>query len=197
MLRELELLPLWRLRAPPLNVAPLDKVVNQAADEKIDAAESPMIAPKPELIEPIQLVAEVAHVASMPAMRLLVSEDANCLFLLESIVDNTEAETLLHNMLRAISVKISADISQANITQLTQYQTKIIIAFGEVAAQALLGNALSFDALRLNQHQQALAIYSGTPVIITYHPTDLLQHLPDKAKAWDDLRLAMQIVQNN
>jgi DNA polymerase len=35
--------------------------------------------------------------------------------------------------------------------------------------------------------------YQGVPVIVTYHPAYLLRALPDKAKAWQDLCLAMQV----
>ena len=34
--------------------------------------------------------------------------------------------------------------------------------------------------------------YQGVPGIVTYHPAYLLRNLPDKAKAWADLCLAMQ-----
>jgi DNA polymerase len=33
---------------------------------------------------------------------------------------------------------------------------------------------------------------SPIPVIVTYHPSYLLRNLPDKAKAWADLLLAME-----
>ena len=32
----------------------------------------------------------------------------------------------------------------------------------------------------------------AAPVIVTYHPAYLLRNLPDKAKAWADLLLAME-----
>jgi uracil-DNA glycosylase len=31
------------------------------------------------------------------------------------------------------------------------------------------------------------------PVIVTYHPAYLLRNLPDKAKAWADLCLALEV----
>jgi uracil-DNA glycosylase len=34
----------------------------------------------------------------------------------------------------------------------------------------------------------------SVPVVATYHPTALLRNLPDKAKAWADLCLAMEAV---
>lgn len=203
ILRELELLPVWRLRAPLLNVEPID----QSEEKNLEAiaAEVPAIVPNMETIEPTAVILQPAKFVTdmiqpepLPAMRLLISEDANWVFLLESMAGNKESEILLQNMLRAISVKISTDtnldISQVKAVQLAEYQPKIIIVFGIVAAQAFLGNAMSFDVLRLNQHQQQLATHNNMPVIVTYHPTELLQHLPNKAKAWDDLRLAMHMI---
>jgi uracil-DNA glycosylase len=38
--------------------------------------------------------------------------------------------------------------------------------------------------------------YLGTPLIITYHPAYLLRTPLDKAKAWQDLRLAVQSAAN-
>ena len=40
------------------------------------------------------------------------------------------------------------------------------------------------------QHQ-----YEGVPVIVTYHPAYLLRTPVDKAKAWEDLCLAMETAQ--
>jgi uracil-DNA glycosylase len=33
--------------------------------------------------------------------------------------------------------------------------------------------------------------YQGVPVVVTYHPAYLLRNLPEKAKVWADLCLAM------
>lgn len=185
ILRELELLPVWRLRAPALDVEPVDKTI---------AVKMSAVVAQTEVVQTSQLMTETIQSEPLPNLRMLMGEEANYLFLLEIIANNAEAETLLQNMLRAISVKISTNVNQVSMTQIAQYQPKIIIVFGQTAAQVLLDSTLSFDTLRLNQHQQHLASYNGTPVVITYHPADLLQHLPNKAKAWDDLRLAMQLM---
>jgi uracil-DNA glycosylase len=38
--------------------------------------------------------------------------------------------------------------------------------------------------------------YRGTPLIVTYHPAYLLRSLPEKAKAWTDLRFAVKTMQD-
>ena len=35
--------------------------------------------------------------------------------------------------------------------------------------------------------------YEGVPLVVTYHPAYLLRNLADKARAWDDLCLALEI----
>jgi DNA polymerase len=34
----------------------------------------------------------------------------------------------------------------------------------------------------------------GRPLVVTYHPAYLLRNLPDKAKAWEDLCFARDII---
>lgn len=198
MLRELELLPVWRLRAPPVELEVVKPAVASSEVTIVEAAivDVPVIASDVKIDE---VIVEPAHepipVNEAPvALRSLVSEDGNWLFLLEHLSDNSAEETLLQNMLRAIKVKANVDIKNIELAQLDAYQPKVMVIFGDVAVQNLLGNALDFEALRSNQHQQQLAQYNATSVIVTYHPCYLLQHLPSKAKAWDDLRLAIQIV---
>jgi uracil-DNA glycosylase len=52
--------------------------------------------------------------------------------------------------------------------------------------QALLGTGEPIGKLRGRIHR-----YQGVPVVATYHPSYLLRHLADKAKAWEDLCLAL------
>ena len=72
--------------------------------------------------------------------------------------------------------------------QVELVQPKIILALGRFAVQALLNTNEPIGRLRQQVHQ-----YQGVPVIVSYHPAYLLRNLPDKAKAWADLVLAMQV----
>jgi uracil-DNA glycosylase len=77
------------------------------------------------------------------------------------------------------------------LRQIALLQPKIILAMGRFAVQALTGSTEPLGKLRGRVH----ALQSGTyqaPVIVTYHPAYLLRNLPDKAKAWADLLLAME-----
>ena len=71
--------------------------------------------------------------------------------------------------------------------QVELLQPRIILAMGRFAVQSLLQTAEPIGRLRGRVHQ-----YNGVPVIVTYHPAYLLRNLPDKAKAWADLCLALE-----
>ena len=72
--------------------------------------------------------------------------------------------------------------------QVELVQPKLILALGRFAVQALLNTSEPIGRLRQQVHR-----YQGVPVIVSYHPAYLLRSLPDKAKAWADLVLAMRV----
>src|SRR5574343_690440 len=74
--------------------------------------------------------------------------------------------------------------------QVALVQPKIILAMGRFAVQSLLQATEPIVKLRGRVHQ-----YEGVPVVVTYHPAYLLRNPADKAKAWADLVLALQTVQ--
>jgi uracil-DNA glycosylase len=71
--------------------------------------------------------------------------------------------------------------------QVALVKPKIIVAMGRFAVQSLLRTEEPIGRLRGRVHT-----YEGVPVIVTYHPAYLLRTPADKAKAWDDLCLAME-----
>ena len=73
--------------------------------------------------------------------------------------------------------------------QVALVQPKVILAMGRFAVQSLLQTTEPIGRLRGRVHQ-----YQGVPVIVTYHPAYLLRALPDKAKAWQDLCLALEVM---
>jgi uracil-DNA glycosylase family 4 len=73
------------------------------------------------------------------------------------------------------------------IRQVALVQPKIILAMGRFAVQSLLRSNEPIGRLRGRVHR-----YQGVPLIVTYHPAYLLRNLEDKAKAWDDLCLAVE-----
>lgn len=73
------------------------------------------------------------------------------------------------------------------VRQVQLVQPKIILAMGRFAVQSLLRSSEPVGRLRGKVHR-----YQGVPLIVTYHPAYLLRNLEDKAKAWDDLCLAVE-----
>jgi uracil-DNA glycosylase len=73
--------------------------------------------------------------------------------------------------------------------QVALVQPKIILAMGRFAVQSLLRSTEPIGRLRGRVHY-----YHGVPLIVTYHPAYLLRSLEEKARAWDDLCLAVETV---
>ncbi len=83
--------------------------------------------------------------------------------------------------------------------QIELLQPKVILAMGRYAVNSLLQmsvpdvHKLPLGKLRGQVYHYANAD-TQVPVIATYHPAYLLRNLPEKAKAWADLCLAMQVM---
>jgi DNA polymerase len=75
--------------------------------------------------------------------------------------------------------------------QIALVQPKLILAMGKFAIQQLLGTDEAVGRLRGKAHQ-----YQGVPVVVTYHPAYLLRQPSEKAKAWDDLKLAYRVCED-
>lgn len=122
-----------------------------------------------------------------------------------------QAGKLLDNMLAVIGLKRGKDVYIGNIVkcrppgnrapeadeiaqclpflqrQIELIQPRLIVALGKTAATALLGRDAALGSLRGTLHD-----YGGIPLVITYHPAYLLRAPMEKAKAWQDLCLAVE-----
>lgn len=79
--------------------------------------------------------------------------------------------------------------------QIALLQPKIILAVGRFAVQSLLaGSVPDVQTQPLGRLRGKVYRYEGVPVVVSYHPAYLLRSLPEKAKAWADLCLAMETV---
>ncbi len=79
--------------------------------------------------------------------------------------------------------------------QIELLQPKMILALGRFAAQSLLQDSVpELQKIPLGKLRGQVFGYLGVPVVVSYHPAYLLRSLGDKAKAWDDLCLAMDIL---
>ncbi len=84
--------------------------------------------------------------------------------------------------------------AEADIAQCAHYlkrqvalvQPRVIVLMGSLATQAVLGSTEPLGRLRGQVHR-----FEGVPVIVTYPLRNLLSMPQNKAKAWDDLCLAL------
>lgn len=129
---------------------------------------------------------------------------------------------LLNNMLRAVGINqprtesywinilklpksLESDLElnaalelNKKLTELiVKIKPKMVLIVGQIAAQNLLQIKEPLARIRLKQHE-AEQLNKLTelqiPSIVTYYPSYLLSKPQDKAKAWEDLKLAMSIL---
>ncbi len=74
--------------------------------------------------------------------------------------------------------------------QIALVQPRLLVALGRPAARALLGVDVAIGAARGQVFR-----YRGTPVVVTYHPAYLLRNQRDKAKVWEDLCFARELME--
>lgn len=125
-----------------------------------------------------------------------------------------QAGKLLDNMLASIGLKRGNNVYIANVLkcrppgnrnplpeevalcelylqrQVELIKPKLIVALGKFAAHTLLRREAKIAELRGQIHR-----YQDIPLIVTYHPAYLLRSLTEKAKAWQDLCLAVKTMQ--
>ncbi len=77
------------------------------------------------------------------------------------------------------------------VRQIELLQPRLILAMGGFAVKGLLQTDEAVGRLRGRVHR-----HRGIPVVVTYHPAYLLRNLPEKARAWEDLCLALQTMES-
>ena len=82
--------------------------------------------------------------------------------------------------------------------QVALLKPKMILAMGRFAVQALLRDTVAdVDSTPLGKLRGRVHSYRNVPVVVTYHPAYVLRSLPEKAKVWADLCLAMAHVRGS
>jgi uracil-DNA glycosylase len=157
VLRELELLPVWKLRAPPkVAELALEKLPEIAAEKSV----------------------EISCICT-------ISDDKKWVFICpDTRMDIASQSMLFSNILRALKITKTNKIALENIGE-----ASVIVAMGETAAQQLLNTTESIEALRGKTHT-----YQNIPLIVTYDTQNMLENLANKAKTWDDLCMALQLL---
>ena len=76
--------------------------------------------------------------------------------------------------------------------QIELLQPRVILALGRFAVQTLLAPSVpNVQSQPLGKLRGRVYRWSEVPVVVSYHPAYLLRSLPDKAKAWADMCLAI------
>lgn len=124
-----------------------------------------------------------------------------------------ESGRLLDNMLVAIGLRRNANVYIANVVkcrppedrtphlgeiaaclpylkrQIGLLKPRLIVVMGKTAVTALLDSDATLATLRGKVYD-----YAGIPLIVTYHPAYLLRKPTEKARVWEDLRLAVETI---
>lgn len=196
LMRELELLPVWQLRAPlPSQTQTPLQLEEDQVQEVIAEAIVELVAIEQDLVE-IASISELEMIVDITSisqeLTYISSDDGDWLFVLSSLVMTDEEQQLFQNMCKALRIKtIPAGVSTNALMLIDSMQSKLLLAFGEVAAQTLLLSAEPIEALRGSAHQLL-----GVTLIATYDLAYLLKNPADKAKAWNDLCMGLKTLQN-
>ncbi|CAB3677050.1 uracil-DNA glycosylase [Achromobacter pestifer] len=87
-----------------------------------------------------------------------------------------------------------ASCSPYLMRQIALLKPERILVLGRFAAQTLLGTDATIGSLRGRVHQLKTDEGAQIPVIVSYHPAYLLRSPSEKARAWQDLKLASRMV---
>ena len=80
--------------------------------------------------------------------------------------------------------------------QVALVRPRIIVAMGRFATNTLLAGTVPGVASQpLGKLRGQVHRYQDIPVVVTYHPAYLLRNLPEKAKVWADLCLALDVAE--
>jgi len=223
MLRELELLPAWRLREQPV-VAP-----RLAAVEVAPVTHQPAASPAAQMgwaeLKQAVVACQACSLAQTRTQTVfgVGDENADWLFIGEAPGAEEDrrgepfvgaAGQLLDNMLAAIKLKRGDNVYIANVLKCRPPQNRdphgeevvkcdpFLKRQVELIRPRLIVALGKFAAQSLLETDDSIAAlrgklhhYNGVPVIVTYHPAYLLRTLPDKAKAWEDLCFARTTMQ--
>jgi DNA polymerase len=201
VLRELELLPMWHLRASLTPLAPAAQAVSSVPVMPAAHVAAPVV-PEPVVLEPVVLEPVVPEpdkaepVAPEPIVAMawtqVASTDGAWLFVSHTASLSADEWQLLQNMAKAMRISLSPPQAMTDPGHvLSASPAKMLIVFGETATQRLLASQASLPTLRGQLHS-----CHGRTLVATHALDHLLRQPLDKAHTWHDLRLAMQALAN-
>lgn len=92
--------------------------------------------------------------------------------------------------LSAVNIYMTNALSHSELAQqLSAVKPQLIFAAGCTVGQFLLNDTGPLEALRSKRQD-----YQGTPVVVSFHPDDLIRNPIDKKKAYQDLLLIQDMI---
>ena len=149
-------------------------IVGEAPGEHEDLQGEPFVGPAGQLLDNMLHALRLTRAPSTPAQQVFI---ANALKCRPPRNRNPEAPEL-------------ASCEPFLQRQIELIRPRLILAMGRFAVQSLLRSSEPIGKLRGRVHR-----CHEVPLVVTYHPAYLLRNPADKARAWDDLCLAAQVVE--
>ena len=199
VLRELELLPIWKLRTPVRSLLPT--TIQAKEIENVKIAQTVLTA---NAVATVELERQAVNQAIAPTLfEITISQDKHWAFvsesfknvdlsgetnMLENHVDIGLQAILLENIMQALHVE---KFTKIHTQSLTDINVQIIVAFGESVAQNLLKSREKLENLHGKLHDM-----NDNKLIATHELACLLVYPLNKADLWQDLCLARNYLQN-
>ena len=194
MLRELELLPVWRARVPaPLSLQAATVVETVAtplvAEVAVEVVAQPVVeAAVPEVVElevPVSIaLSEVNEPLPEVAVELLVQTPW---LLYCPQAEDAQSQQLLHNILRALQLPLEVVTLYQQQLVSAQVSSRFCVLFGLDAANRFLAT----DHLEITAVRGKILTDGDTQVVVTHHPQAMLENPLLKREVWQDLCLLL------
>lgn len=151
-------------------------IIGEAPGEQEDLRGEPFVGPAGQLLDSMLMALGLTRDEAPPERQVFIANTLKCR---PPRNRNPEPEEL-------------ARCEPYLQRQIALVQPKVILAMGRFAVQSLLRSSEPIGRLRGRVHQ-----YEGVPLVVTYHPAYLLRQPMDKARSWDDLCLAAEVMERS
>jgi DNA polymerase len=190
MLRELELLPVWRLRSPLAETLPLQKLPETAAITAPEVAVMPVVKVAVDVVAETLVVQEdpVTSVAQINVPEIAPEPLVQSPWLLYCPqAADAQSQQLLQNIVRALQLPAEDLVLQQQVISLGQVKTRFCVLFGlEAANQFLNAEHWELESVRGQLHT-----LGDMAFVITHHPRAMLENPALKKEVWQDLCLLL------
>jgi uracil-DNA glycosylase len=148
-------------------------IVGEAPGEQEDVQGEPFVGASGQLLDAMLKALSLTRLAAEPARQVYIANTLKC----------------RPPRNRNPSPEEMAQCEPYLQRQVALVRPRMIVAMGRFAVQSLLRTDEAIGRLRGRVHR-----YEGVPLVVTYHPAYLLRNPADKARAWEDLCLAAEVV---